>query len=210
MIVHKPLRRCAALGAAALLALAGCSGGGGGRERSAEDQIALTELSNRLVEGGSSAYTAEYLVVESGESVLVAVDQDAGTAAVVVGEESERWSGANPTELELWLGQRLSGLVPTDEDVASWLSAAAIDPTASTTFSDTTLAGELADCVDVQGAAESPVGSFEVCVTTGGVVAKVTAKVGDNAYGVKLVNYHDGVDAAWVDGITGETPDDNG
>lgn len=201
MIVRNPLRRCAALGAAALLALAGCANGGG--ERSAEDQVALTELSNRLVEGGNHAYTAEYLVTDTGESVLVAVDPDEGTAAVVVGEESERWSGADEDELKRWLTQRLAGILPADEDAASWLAAAAIDPTASAAFSDTTLAGELADCADIKGAAESPVGSFTICVTTGGVIASVTAKVGDHAYGAKLVNYHDGVDQTWLDGITG-------
>ena len=30
------------------------------------------------------------------------------------------------------------------------------------------------------------------------------AKVGDKAYTAKLVNYHDGVDTAWLDEITGQ------
>ncbi len=88
--------------------------------------------------------------------------------------------------------------------MVSWLTATAADASASTEFSNTTLAGELADCVDVQGAEDSPVGAFEVCVTTVGVIASVTAKVGDTAYTAKLVNYHDGVDAGWLDEITGQ------
>ncbi|SDE27665.1 hypothetical protein [Glycomyces harbinensis] len=209
MIVQNPLRRCAALGAAALLALAGCQGGGGGEEASSEDQVALTELSNRLVEGEDRAYTAEYLVEGTDEAVLVAVDPEAETAAVVVGDRPELWTGGDETELAVWLGQQLGDVLPSDEDVASWLAATAADPSASTEFSDTTLAGELADCVDVQGAADSPVGSFEVCVTTGGVIASVTAKVDDTAYTVKLVNYHDGVDAAWLNEITGQATSRN-
>lgn len=204
MIVQNPLRRCAALGAAALLALAGCQNGGGGEEAASEDQVALTELSNRLIESEDHAYTAEYLVEGSDDAVLVAVDPEAGTAAVVIGDRPELWTGGDGTELAVWLGQQLDDVLPSDEDVASWLSATAADPSASTEFSDTTLAGELADCVDVQGAEDSPVGAFEVCVTTVGVIASVTAKVEETAYTVTLVNYHDGVDAAWLNEITGQ------
>lgn len=202
MIVLKPLRRCVALSAAALLALAGCSNGKDGGE-SASD--ALTELSNRLVEGDGHAYTAEYLVEGSDKSVLVAVDPEAGTAAVVVGDRPELWTDTESTELTAWLSQELEGVLPAEEEVASWLTATAADSSASTEFSDTTLAGELADCVDVQGAEDSPVGAFEVCVTTVGVIASVTAKVGSTAYTAKLVNYHDGVDSAWLGEITGQT-----
>jgi len=204
MIVQNPLRRCAALGAAALLALAGCSGGGGGEDTASEDQVALTELSNRLVESEGHAYTAEYLVEGSDDSLVVAVDPEAGTAAVVVGDRPELWTGADQAELAVWLGQQLGDVLPSDEDVASWLAATAADPSASTEFSNTTLAGELADCVDVQGAEDSPVGSFEVCVTTVGVIASVTAKVDDTSYTATLVNYHDGVDAAWLSELTGQ------
>lgn len=204
MIVQNPLRRCAALSAAALLALAGCSDRADGGESASEDQAALTELSNRLVDGEGHAYTAEYLVEDSEESVLVAVDPDAGTAAVVVGDRPEVWAGEDATELTVWLGRELDGILPADDAVVSWLTATAADASASTEFSNTTLAGELADCVDVQGAEDSPVGAFEVCVTTVGVIASVTAKVGDTAYTAKLVNYHDGVDAGWLDEITGQ------
>ncbi|MEU6246012.1 hypothetical protein [Glycomyces sp. NPDC047010] len=209
MIVQNPLRRCAAFGAAALLALAGCSGGEGGGEAASEDQAALTELSERLVDGEGHAYTAEYLLEGSDDALLVAVDPDAGTAAVVVGDRPSLWAGEDAADLAVWLRQELDGLLPTDEDVASWLAAAAADSAASADFSDTTLAGELADCVDVQGATGAPVGSFEVCVTTVGVIASITAKVGDAAYTAKLVNYHDGVDSAWLDGITGQATTSN-
>jgi hypothetical protein len=162
MIVLKPLRRCVALSAAALLALAGCSNGKDGGESATEDQAALTELSNRLVDGKGHAYTAEYLVEGSDESVLVAVDPEAGTAAVVVGDRPELWTDTESTELTAWLSQELEGVLPAEEDVAS-------------------------------------------CVTTVGVIASVTAKVGSTAYTAKLVNYHDGVDSAWLGEITGQT-----
>lgn len=205
MILQKPLRRCAVLSAAALLALTGCSeGAGGGESASSETQAALTDMSGRLVEGDRPAYTAEYLVEGAEESVLVAVDPEAGTAAVVVGDRPSLWAGEDAAALDVWLGQELDGILPAEETVAAWLSETAADPSASAVFSDTTLAGELADCVEVQSAAGSPVGAFEICVTTVGVIASVSAKVGDTAYTAKLVNYHDGVDAAWLDEITGQ------
>ncbi|WP_344487233.1 hypothetical protein [Glycomyces endophyticus] len=207
--MQNPLRRCAVLGAAALLALAGCSLGGGAGEEASEDQAALTELSERLVDGEGHAYTAEYLLDGSDDPLLVAVDPEAGTAAVVVGDRPALWSGEDAAELAVWLGQKLDGLLPTDDDVAAWLAAAAADSAAAAEFSDTTLAGELADCADVQGAADAPVGSFEVCVTTVGVIASVTAKVGDTAYTAKLVNYHDGVDSTWLDGLSGQADTSN-
>ncbi|MFG3339345.1 hypothetical protein [Glycomyces sp. NPDC048151] len=204
MILQNPLRRCAVLGAAALLALAGCSDGGEGGESASEEQAALTELSGRLVEGDRPAYTAEYLIEDSEESVLVAVDPEAGTAAVVVGDRPSLWAGEDAAGIDLWLSQELEGFLPPDETVAAWLSETSADPSASTVFSNTTLAGELADCVEVQGAEDATVGAYEVCVTTVGVIASVSAKVGDTAYTAKLVNYHDGVDAAWIDEITGQ------
>jgi hypothetical protein len=209
MIVLNPLRRCAVLSAAALLVLAGCSDNADGVESASEDQAALTELSGRLVDGEGHAYTAEYLVEGSGDSVLVAVDPEAGTAAVVIGDRPRLWTDEEPTELADWLSRELDGILPSEEAVASWLAATAVDPSASTDFSDTTLAGELADCVDVRGAEASPVGAFAVCVTTVGVIASVTAKVGDTAYAAKLVNYHDGVDADWLGEITGQASSHN-
>ncbi|WP_205326614.1 hypothetical protein [Glycomyces sp. YM15] len=204
MILQNPLRRCAVLSAVALFALAGCSDGAEGGESATEDEAALTELSGRLTEGDQPAYTAEYLIEGSEEQVLVAVDLEAGTAAVVIGDRPSLWAGEDPAELNVWLGQELDGVLPAEETVASWLSETAADASASTEFSNTTLAGELADCVDVQGAEDSPVGAYQVCVTTVGVIASVVAKVGGDAYTAKLVNYHDGVDAGWLDEITGQ------
>jgi hypothetical protein len=204
MILQNPLRRCVVLSAAALFALAGCSAGAEGGESASEDQAALAELSGRLVEADQPSYTAEYLVEGSDESVLVAVDPEAGTAAVIVGDRPSLWAGDDQAEMAVWLGEELDGILPAEDTVASWLSATAADPTASMEFSDTTLAGELADCVDVQGAEDSPVSAYTVCVTTVGVIASVTAKADGTAYTAKLVNYHDGVDAAWLDEITGQ------
>lgn len=213
MIPKNPLVRClrpgAVLASAALLALSGCNGGGGGEEPASKDQAALTELSDRLVAAESHAYTAKYLVEGSDDEVLVAVDPEAGTAAVVVGDRPQLWQGEGDAELSVWLRQQLEGVLPAESEVASWLAATAADPSATSVFSDTTLAGELANCVDVQGAESSPVGSYEVCVTTVGVIASITAKVDDTAYTAKLVNYHDGVDTAWLDEITGRASTDN-
>ncbi|WP_460539175.1 hypothetical protein [Glycomyces halotolerans] len=198
--MQNPVQRCAALGAAAVIALTGCADDAGeGGETVAEDHAALVELSERLTKAEEHAYTAEYLVEGTGESVTVAVDPEAGDAVVVVGGQTEFWAGdGDPAELRTWLSVELVGVLPSSGEVSSWLTAASEDPSAATEFSDTTLAGELADCVNVSGASSSRVGAYKVCVTTVGVIASVTAEVGELSYTAKLVNYHDGVDAAWM------------
>lgn len=208
MPTWKPIRRCAVLGAAAVLALAGCTNDSGeGSEEVSEDQAALVELSRRVSNAESHAYTAEYLVESTGASVIVAVDPKAGTGAVVVEDRPVFWAGEDERELASWAGGELAEVVPAGSEVSSWLTATSEDPSAMTEFSDTTLAGELADCVKVQGAVDSPVGAYEVCVTTVGVIASVAADVGEVSYAVKLVNYHDGVDGAWMDELAGTNGD---
>ncbi len=202
--MQNPGGGCAALGAAALLALAGCADDGGDEvETVAEDRAALVELSERLADGEDHSYTAEYLVEATGRSVTVAVDPEAEEAVVVVDDRPEFWEGGDDGSLSSWLTVELAGVLPSNQEVADWLSAVSEDSSASTELSDTTLAGELADCVDVSGAASSPVGAYQVCVTTVGVIARVTAEVGDVSYTAKLVDYHDGVDGAWLDDLAG-------
>lgn len=197
-----PVRRCAPLGVAVALVLAACTDDAGdGVEEVAEDQAALMELSERLAGSDRHAYTAEYLVEGTGESVIVAVDPEEGDAVVVVEDRPEFWDGEDPDQLASWLSDRLAEVLPAGSDVAEWLAATSGDPSAAAEFSDTTLAGELADCVDVSGAANSPVGVYKVCVTTVGVIASVTAEVDEVAYAAKLVDYHDGVDAEWMDDL---------
>lgn len=197
---RNPLSRCAALGAAVAFALSGCNEESGGNgEEASEDQAALTELSERLDGAVEHAYTAEYLAEGTEDTVTVVVDPEGGRAAVVAGDQTELWSEDDPEELSSWLGGQLAGMLPSGQEIADWLSSTSDDPSAQAEFSDTTLAGELADCVSVTGSAESQVGAYDVCVTTVGVIASVTAEVDDTAYTTKLVNYHDGVDSAWLD-----------
>lgn len=200
MPIWKPIRCCVVLGTAAVSALAGCTNGTGeGSAEVAEDHATLMELSERATRAGEHAYTAEYLVEDTGDFVVVAVDPEAGTGAVVIDDRPELWAGQGPEELSDWLGGALAAVLPTGREVSSWLTASAEDPSAAAEFSDTTLAGELSDCVKVQGSVDSPVGVYEVCVTTVGVLASVSADFGDVAYTAKLVNYHDGVNGAWLD-----------
>lgn len=197
---RNPLSRCAALGAAVVLAVTGCNGEAGSNgEEAPQDRLALTELGDRLDGAVEHAYTAEYLVEGADKTVTVAIDPEGDRAVVVVDDEVEMWSEADPQELSTWLSGQLTGMLPSGEEIAGWLSATSDDPSAKAEFSDTTLAGELADCVAVTGATDSPVGVYEVCVTTVGVIASVTAEVDEASYTTKLVNYHDGVDAAWLD-----------
>ena len=196
---RNPLSRCAALGATLALTLTGCGQDRGDVGEAPEDRIALTELSDRLDGVVEHTYTAEYLAEGTGEQVTVAVDPEQGRAVVVLGDEAALWSESDPQDLSTWLGVQLTGTLPSGEAVAGWLSATSEDPAARTEFSDTTLAGELADCVSVTGAAHSPVGAYKVCVTTVGVIASVNAETGETSYTAKLIGYRDGVDASWLD-----------
>ncbi|MCH7231284.1 hypothetical protein L0U85_10535 [Glycomyces sp. L485] len=210
MPTRNSLHRRAALGAAAVLALAGCTNDTGEEtDTVSEDQAALVELGERLNGADGHAYTAAYLVEGTGTSVLLAVDPEAATAAVVVDDRPEFWTGEDVEEIPGWLSGELTGVLPTGGEVSEWLTATSGDPSARSEFSDTTLAGELADCVNVRGAAESPVGAFEVCVTTIGVIASITADLGEVTYTAKLVNYHDGVDDARLDELAGTSRHNN-
>jgi hypothetical protein len=201
------MTRIRAIGVAAALALAAsplsaCSTNGDPATMS-RDHAALTELGQRLENVKGHPYTAEYLIEGSEATVTVAVDPEAERAAVTIGEESSLWTADSGVELGRWFAEELAGLLPADQDVAAWLAASSEDPAAQAVWSDTTLAGQLADCAAVQGASSAPVGAFEVCVTTVGVIASVIADVEGASYSAKLVAYRDGVDRDWLDELQG-------
>ncbi|MFC4148325.1 hypothetical protein ACFO0M_18895 [Micromonospora mangrovi] len=81
------------------------------------------------------------------------------------------------------------GLV-TPPAVIHLLTTAALDPEATITSSDTTLAGNHATCVDVSGAGDR----FTACVTTEGVLGSFTGTLDGRPEELALTSYTDTVD----------------
>ncbi|MFG3697402.1 hypothetical protein ACGF5C_05695 [Micromonospora sp. NPDC047620] len=86
------------------------------------------------------------------------------------------------------------GLV-TPPIVVGLLTAAALDPDAVITQSDTTLAGRHATCVDVERSS----GDFVACVTTEGALGSFTGKVDGKPVELALHRYRETVDATAFD-----------
>jgi len=73
--------------------------------------------------------------------------------------------------------------------VVGLLTAAALDGDALVTTHDTTLAGQNATCVDIQGAREAAAPEFEVCVTSEGVLASFAGTVAGAQVDIHLDRY---------------------
>ncbi|MEU4639056.1 hypothetical protein [Micromonospora sp. NPDC023814] len=86
------------------------------------------------------------------------------------------------------------GLV-TPPIVVGLLTAAALDPDAVITQSDTTLAGRHATCVDVERSS----GDFVACVTTEGALGSFTGQVDGKPVELALHRYRETVDATAFD-----------
>lgn len=96
--------------------------------------------------------------------------------------------GGKPS-VTLFAEAKRRGLV-TPPVVVGLLTAAALDPAASITQSDTTLAGHHATCVDVRRSA----GDFTACVTTDGVLGSFTGAVDGTPTELTLSRYSEAVE----------------
>src|SRR2546423_1466839 len=84
------------------------------------------------------------------------------------------------------VGQTADGGVIPPQLVIGLLTAAAVDTQAVVTTRDTTIAGENATCVQVSGVQNAKASSFEVCVTTGGLLGSFTGLVSGTQIDVRL------------------------
>jgi hypothetical protein len=195
--------------AVAATALSGCvavntTQPGGGRAQLVND------LAGRLDRSGTLTYTAVYRLPQ-GATGTISQAQDPGRAAYVYpgGKLSltpqqladcrtdgtvttctltpPPSPGSDPaTALISEIAGR--GLVPP-QLVIGLLTAAAVDPQAVVTTRDTTIAGENATCVQVTGVQNAKASSFEVCVTTGGLLGSFTGLVNGTRIDVSLDRY---------------------
>lgn len=73
--------------------------------------------------------------------------------------------------------------------VVTLLNATAVDPDAEVQQRDTTIAGQHATCVRVSAVDNAPASSFEVCVTTDGVIGSFAGVVNGNRIELALTRY---------------------
>ncbi|WP_156937545.1 hypothetical protein [Haloglycomyces albus] len=177
------------------LVLAGClfSADQGG----SESRVILSEIASRLDSDEIGSYTATYRL-QDGSELTVSIDPDMGRAAVVRDDQASLWTREDNSEsLRLWLKVELHNILPTGRSVQTWLEAATTDDKAKVEFDDVTLAGERSDCIHIQGATDSEVENFNVCVTAIGVITRVDARTPQGQYSATLVDYRDGVGEEW-------------
>ncbi|PZF93739.1 hypothetical protein [Micromonospora deserti] len=110
---------------------------------------------------------------------------------------------AGKPSVPLYSEAEKQGLV-TPPAVIGLLTAAALDPEAVVTQSDTTVSGHHATCVDVRRSA----GDFTACVTTEGLLGSFTGTLGGTPTEMALTRYTETVDPAAFDLPPGAGVDD--
>ncbi|QSB04574.1 hypothetical protein [Natronoglycomyces albus] len=195
---------------AAVATLSACSdpnGNGGGDPR--QDYQVLDELSKRATSGIDHSYTADYMVGSGSDQLRLVRDAEGDRMAIGLMDELHVFTPAytaycqagectredeHGLDLAEWMRDLTPQLLPAQWDASYWLSALDADSSADIDYHDTRLAGELADCIEVAGAVESPVSAFELCLTTHGVIASLTAVVDGEELRVKLTSIANSVD----------------
>lgn len=206
-------RRAASLGLAGLLAC-GLLGTGCDTlddvQRAGDPGNLASDLANRLDRTDGLRYTAIYQVsgggevsvAKAGEPTRVAytypggkliMAPDAVTACGVSGTAMNCTvtpvgspdPGPDPTVLA---GLSTHGMV-APPIVVNLLNAAALDPDAEVLQRDTTIAGQHATCVNVAGVDNTAAASFEVCVTTDGVLGSFAGVVNGDRIDMALTEY---------------------
>ena len=192
--------------AVSVTALTGCVAVNSGQPGDSRAQL-VGDLAGRLGQSGALTYTAVYRLPQ-GATATVAQAQNPGRAAYT-------YPGGKLAITPQYLADCRTGtlfttctLTPppspgTDpaaalvgeiadrgliapEMVIGLLTAAAVDPQAVVTTRDTTIAGENATCVQVSGVQNAKASSFEVCVTTGGLLGSFTGLVSGTQIDVRL------------------------
>jgi len=214
----RPLR-AARLAAAALLSAlaanvaAGC--GSIGEAQQVVDRARLVnDLAERLDHAGQLTYTAEYqlsggvraTIAQAQHPVRVAYTYPGGKLMITGDRTADCSASAAGTTCTLTtppttgtdmasallavMGPR--GLVPPTA-VVGLLTAASLSSDATITQHDTTVAGEHATCVKVDGVENAPSSGFTACITAAGVLASFTGSVNGTAFDVSLVRFLENV-----------------
>jgi hypothetical protein len=204
-----PRRTLAGLlaGVAALLGLAGC-----GRldEASAADitrDDPVSALAAQLAGGSALSYTATYQVTGGDTATITRAQRPARTAYVYPGgrlivtttatircEGNDKAPTCIQTAPDSAAATNLPrGALITPEAVLEMLNTAALDPTATATQHDTTVAGRHATCLGLRDVSGTEVPQFDVCITNEGALASFTATIDGKRTDLALTAYSDHV-----------------
>jgi hypothetical protein len=174
------------------------------------------DLATRMERADELTYTAEYqlaggalaTIAQAREPARVAYTYSAGKLIMMpdsatdclakngamtctvttIGSPDPGPAAALPTELTS------RGMI-TPSAVVALLNATTVDPDAEVQQQDTTIAGQHATCVTVSAVDNAPASSFEVCVTTDGVIGSFAGVVHGNRIELALTQYRGSVAA---------------
>jgi hypothetical protein len=170
----------------------------------------VRDLADRLTRSGGVPYTATYRLGQGSSATIVqAADPSRlaytypGGKLVLTPQQAADCRGQGgavsctltpppspTTDLGAALTSELAahGFVPPPMAI-DLLTAAALDPDAVVTTHDTTIAGENATCVDINGQQSTVAGQFEVCVTTDGLLGSFSGLVSGLQVDLSLDRY---------------------
>lgn len=203
-------------GALLLAGAAACDG-----SPSAADRAGLVnDLAGRLDRADRLTYTAEYQL-SGGATATIARDADpsrtaytfpggklillptstidcrpaGATMTCTTTPVVSPGPGTQPTAAVAVLNVLGTRGMPPPAVVAGLLTATALDSDAIVQQRDTTIAGQHATCVDVSAVDDAAASSYELCVTTDGVLGSFAGTVNGTRMELALTQYRNGVDA---------------
>jgi hypothetical protein len=170
----------------------------------------VSALADRLERAGSLTYTAAYRLPQ-GDTATISQAQNPGRAAytypggkliLTPGATADCRTQDSVTTCTLTAppspgtdpatalvdGIAVRGVI-APVVVIGLLTAAAVDADALVTTHDTTLAGQSATCVDIQGVRDAASSEFDVCVTPDGVLASFAGTVAGAHVDIHLDRY---------------------
>lgn len=185
-------------------------------QRVADQRDLAGDLATRMERADELTYTAEYQLI-GGALATIAQAREPGRVAytypggklimmpdtatdcvakngamsctlTAIGSPDPGPAATLPTELT-------SRAMITPPVVVGLLNATAVDPDAEVQQRDTTIAGQHATCVTVSAVDNAPASSFEVCVTTDGVIGSFAGVVDGTRIELALTQYRGSVAA---------------
>jgi hypothetical protein len=214
----RPLRALRLAAAALLSTLAAGTAAGCGSIGEAQQVVDRARLVNNLAErldrASQLTYTAEYqlsggvraTIAQAQHPLRVAYTYPGGKLMILADRTVNCSTGTTGTTCTLTVpataatdaaGSLLSvvgprGLLPPTA-VVGLLTAASLSTDATITQQDTTVAGEHATCVKVDGVENAASSGFTACITAAGVLGSFTGSVDGTAFDVSLVRFQETV-----------------
>ncbi|WP_157545362.1 hypothetical protein [Hamadaea tsunoensis] len=188
-----------ALSAAALLT--GC---GSGAPPAIDRTDLVNDLAARLSHAGEVSYSARYQVAGGSSATVAQTAAPARTAyrwdsgALVLTTGATTSCGGKPVTCSTTAppgpGQPVGADLPkhglvTAQQVSALLTAAVLDLRTDIQQRDSTIAGQPAACVDVNGVKDGAGYEFDVCVITDGVLGSFAGTVNGKAIEMTMTHY---------------------